>query len=471
MSSDPYVLDAGFEADVVGYCVTDRTFFGSVVKGLDASAFPSAEARLIVGLCIVYYQTNGSCPGNARIFSQVLRRHCCDEQKCTVSDMNRAAEYLVEALDHPAPMEAVLAEFSTMLQQRVRDDAARDLMMTSRGTEDYSKLALRLQEADMLGISDRSKGLGLTLRDEPPPEKQRKRCPTGVAVFDYISKGGNSPGTLFAYLADTGFGKSLGLAQMAAANIREGNNVLYHAAEMTDLECRYRIIADLVDIPYEDIENNLPGVRDRADEKLEYCKRRYGWGELCVKYTEPDDGTPEDTESFAEDFARDIGQWPDLIVIDYADRITWKGAKADSSDYIVQGKVWQAYDILAKRKGRECVVATASQAKELQKGQQWLNHKNMADSKRKARYLSVGASINWNSTRTEGGLHIFKGRKGLPVGRTLPIKPNWPYARISEISERVKQGMKPSQDRLKGDIGANLFIDQLVEVEPEGFGD
>lgn len=460
MISEPYTLDPGFEADVVGYLITDRKFFGSVAEGLEPEAFPNKHAKLAVGLCMRYYKEYNVCPGDVKLFAQLLRKNCVEEGKVTYDTMMGCLEYVNEALDYMAPVDSVLTEFAEIVRQRVRDNALRAQLMDSN----YEKLLDQLAQANSIGVADRSAGIGLTLRDEPEaPEGGIKKCPTGIIPLDYITKGGISVGQLFAFLGDTGDGKSLGLSQMAAANIREGHNVLVHASEMTEYEVRYRIISDLTNIPYEQLEDDVPGARDRAQIVLDRLTKACNWGTLSIKYTVPDEGTPQDTESFIKDFQKAVGALPDLVVVDYADRLH-DGGKPGRTDYVVQGKVWQALEVLAKK--YKCVIATASQAKALQKGQKWLDKNNFADSKRKGRFLNVGVSINWNGTKTEGGIHIFKGRKGLPVGRTLRIVPNFPCARISEISERVKAGMKPSLDRRKGDYGATMqFIDELAEPE------
>ena len=464
MSGDQYPLDPKFEASVICYLVTDRVFFGTVHSALDAECFKTKEAELLASLCMQFYGEMGHGPGHAQLIAQRLHKHCWDERQVTIGEMDKALDYLEDAQDDPPPIADVLAAFSEILTQRVKDETFEKWALT----QDDSKVIESLTMAEQIGKADRTVGLGLTFEGVPDEDLSVVVCPTGIPQFDQLKEGGIRGGQLYAILAATNDGKSIALCQMAAANIREGNNVLFHACEQRDIAALSKIAADLTGIPYKDLESNTGNSRAKASKIMKRLGKIRGWGALSVKFSDPDFATPADTEAFAEDFEREFGMPPDLIVVDYADRVS-AGGKPGRPRYDVQGEVWQAYQNMAVR--RMCVVATASQAKPLDKGQTWRGKDHFRDTLRKGHYADVCVSLNWADDRKKGGLHVFKDRMGASL-YTIQIVPDWAYGRICAVSELIKSGLSPSEDRRRNDYGGvtqyldNLDLDEDEDEDP-----
>ena len=369
-----------------------------------------------------------------------------------------------DALDDLAPVADVLAMFSAILAQRTKDGALEAWALTG----DPDKVVETLTMADQIGKTDRSVGLGLTFDGVVEDDTALVVCPTGIAPFDHLKDDGIRGGQMLTILAATNDGKSLMLAQMAAANIRAGNNVLVHTTEQRDVAALAKVAADLTSIPYKDLEHNVGNARAKASKIMARLRKVHGWGELSVKESAPDFATPAETEAFAEDFEREFNVPPDLIVVDYADRVS-AGGKPGRPRYDVQGEVWQAYQNMAVR--RMCVVATASQAKPLDKGQTWRGKDHFRDTLRKGHYADVCVSLNWADDRKKGGLHVFKDRMGASL-YTIQIVPDWAYGRICAVSELIKSGLSPSEDRRRNDYGGvtqyldNLDLDEDEDEDP-----
>lgn len=84
---------------------------------------------------------------------------------------------------------------------------------------------------------------------------KEKRLPFDLAMMNAITDGGLPNKTLNLVLAETGGGKSRFMCHCAAANLRDGYNVLYITLEMAEERIAERIDANLLDIPINELRN------------------------------------------------------------------------------------------------------------------------------------------------------------------------------------------------------------------------
>lgn len=109
--------------------------------------------------------------------------------------------------------------------------------------------------------------------------QKEKRIPFDLDYFNTITKGGLPLKTLNVALAGTGVGKSLFMCHCAAANLMNGNNVLYITMEMAEEKIAERIDANLLNEPM-DMLSMLP--KDAYDKKIERVKNKT-LGKLIIK--------------------------------------------------------------------------------------------------------------------------------------------------------------------------------------------
>ena len=83
--------------------------------------------------------------------------------------------------------------------------------------------------------------------------KKEVRIPFSLDYFNKITKGGLPRKTLNIALAGTGVGKSLFMCHCAAANMVQGQNVLYITMEMAEERIAERIDANLLDTPLDEL--------------------------------------------------------------------------------------------------------------------------------------------------------------------------------------------------------------------------
>lgn len=131
--------------------------------------------------------------------------------------------------------------------------------------------------------------------------------------FNKITNGGYEKKTLNIIAAGTGVGKSLGMCSMAAANLRDGKNVLYITMEMAEEKIAERIDANLLDININEI-TLLP--RDVFIEKVERLHAKTV-GNLIIKEYPTTQAGAAHFRHLLNELKQKSNFVPDVIYIDY----------------------------------------------------------------------------------------------------------------------------------------------------------
>lgn len=437
MSVEPYTLDAEFERALVAYLVIDRKVYGALRPGLEADAFPTKAAQVVVEMCALVFQDMGTGPGSSVVVAQKLRHRHAEDGKLTFDAMISAMEYMEDAIDADRPSaDAVVASFAPQIQERLRGDVLRDALMGL----DPKEMRRRLEVAETVGYVDTSLGskLGVSSFSDIASLGHMEKLPTGIPKLDTFLEGGAPRGQLWAWLGDSNSGKSTALGQQAAATLREGGLVLFGTNELPPPMVKAKILGDLCNIPFKAI---LQGRTERAAEV--YAKLAPQLGDLYVKELDTGLTTPGDLDDWRKEVEDQEGRKVDLMAIDYADRMT-DGLESNSSDYVVMRNVYNGLVNMAK--AEHMVVATASQAKARKAGQKFLKLGDMADSRHKGRIANVVVSLNWDDEEKEMWLYICKQKLGASDVELGPIPTDWEYGRVSTIPKRVQDGARPSDD-------------------------
>jgi replicative DNA helicase len=140
-----------------------------------------------------------------------------------------------------------------------------------------------------------------------------EKIPFDLEYFNKITNGGFEKKTLNIIAAGTGVGKSLGMCSMAAANLREGRNVLYITMEMAEEKIAERIDANLLDININEL-TLLP--RDDFIEKVERLHSKTVGNLIIKEYPTTQAGAAHFRHLLIE-LKQKNNFVPDVIYIDY----------------------------------------------------------------------------------------------------------------------------------------------------------
>ena len=165
--------------------------------------------------------------------------------------------------------------------------------------------------------------------------RDEERLPFDLDYFNKITKGGIPNKSLNVCLAGTGVGKSLFMCHCAAANLNQGNNVLYLTMEMAEERIAERIDANLLDIPIDQLEHLS---KEMFAERVRGLSSKTN-GKLIIKEYPTGSAHSGHFRALLNELKLKKSFEPDIIYIDYlnicaSSRMKGMGGAINSYNYI-----------------------------------------------------------------------------------------------------------------------------------------
>lgn len=157
-----------------------------------------------------------------------------------------------------------------------------------------------------------------------------KPVPTGFKHVDQILDGGVMRGGINIFVAESGGGKSMMLANMAVNFCQRGEDVLYITLELPESWVAKRVDSMMTGIPSRQINGRIDEVHGIL------LKRRSGCGQFRIKYL-PANSTTNQIAAYLKTLEIELGFVPAMIVIDYLDLVS-PTAKIDINNISLKDK-------------------------------------------------------------------------------------------------------------------------------------
>lgn len=157
--------------------------------------------------------------------------------------------------------------------------------------------------------------------------REEERIPFDLDYFNKITKGGLPNKTLNIAMAGTGVGKSLFMCHCAAANVAQGNNVLYITMEMSEERIAERIDANLMNIDISQLENLN---KDTFNSKIERISKK-SIGQLIVKEYPTGSASVSHFRALLNELKVKKNFVPSIIYVDYLNICASSRMKAGGS--------------------------------------------------------------------------------------------------------------------------------------------
>lgn len=427
----PYNLDPAFERAVVYLSATRPAFYGRLGFRLDPEGLGLDACKSVMRACAAVYKDTGKGPAAPAVVMQRLRNQM-DGGAITHDDYVLAQGLFDNMRNVAVDEDAVSTELVPLLKNRLALQALiKGSEQAGKGEVDVEVVRDLLDQASSVGKSDTSIGLELgeeafdamdALRDLP-------RLRTGVVEIDSLIGGGAVAGTLNMFIGGAGDGKSMGLAHLGSAAVRQRKFVgCVTFGEVNPAYWQARVIANLTGYPI----NEVIAGNARARKRIGEMKER---GELgmfrCHEMTQGA-STIVELKDWASRLEDQMKCELDLVLIDYADQMAAR--KTCKSEYEAMKYVYGDLRAWAVERNR-FPLWTASQAKARQKVDvgRILGLYDAADSTHKVRIADLVVTLNVDKEKGEIKYFIAKHRLGksdmligpLPIdfarGRMAPI--------------------------------------------------
>lgn len=431
MAADPYNFDPRFERAMVFLACSRPAFYGSTGYALEVEALASPEARLALTAAHAVFTELGRGPDGLVIVLQRLRRMVDPGGRVSMVEVQAVDDYFTAAEEDarfPLPSEEqAVAELAPLLRRRMEKTVVRAAGDTYSKRGDMGALVRLVNEVGRIGRTNISLGtrLGPEMAAEIAAMRHMERLTTGVLELDTILDGGLPRGSLGVVCADTGGGKSLSLAQVAAAAVLAGLFVGVATLEVSRPVWLSRVLSNITGIPINTI------LAEGPEAALAILNTYPALGALIVEEFTADATTVEDLDEWTKVLSQREGRSPDVVVVDYFDKLI--PAEKQPSEYLACKKVYEAGRVCAKRSGGWWWTASQSKGDggNGKHKKDVLGTGDLADSKHKARVADLIVTLNPRSEGAEILFHVAKFRHGKAGSSVGPLPHDFACARVA----------------------------------------
>jgi hypothetical protein len=438
---EPYGLAPAFERAVVWLCCCRPRFWGRVGHQVDPAHLETTSAKLAVKAAqAIAKDQEGKGSASTTLVIQRLRRWMTEgkvskEQLDAVCDMfDLAEDECAEDLE-----EAVITEIVPLLRRRMAQNALRLGMGAFTNDTSIAPVIDLFSKAERLGIQNASPGtkFGADTIDKLKALDKIERLKTGIPLLDHALDGGMMRGQLGVVGAPFGGGKSLFLTQVAVTAIWGGKTVAYATLELSEDQQQARLMANLVDLPI----NDLSGKRSEEAKRI-YEIHAHHLGDIYFRHFAAQVTTVEDLREWVTIIEANGGKAVDVILVDYADKMVSANTKEkDTSGYLGMRDVYEGLRVWVEARNGWCWTATQLKRKESKSKKARSDGDDVADSIHKSRVTDILITLNPDEEVSEIAYWIAKNRTGRSLFGTPPIPVNFACGRIAAQPERPEDDL------------------------------
>lgn len=353
-----------FQTKLLSLMIRNKEFLKKYRYALKAEWFETEEQRTIAGIVFAYFDEYGESPDLDTL--EFLVCGIADDSANSTEDWKRLIRVIGTQADDG--LSYVFDHAAEFIQYRAYKEA---IMLGARLLEEgqYEKIPSAIRDAQKWGREsvphvDFFSDIESWLREN----EIRETIPTGILELDQILCGGPARGELSVVLAAPNTGKTIALINMASGALFSGKRVYHFHAEQTSGVIRARYTARLSNTPFKNIKDDPA----KMSKKLYAIQEKTG---CDLKISKCAGATIGALRAFI--YKHDQ---PDVIVIDYADKLVSKSKYNDRRHEIAA-----IYDEMIQIADEfNCSILTASQTNRQAVGKEKVTIKDLAESFEKA---------------------------------------------------------------------------------------
>lgn len=418
-----YDFDRGFQRKLLGIMIQDPKFLTQYVDAIDESYFTERVHQILAALTVQYFRKYQRRPTKTT-FLDMLNRWISKKQQMSAEDSEELKEEarkicsinVSEDTDYIANQAVHFARLQAFKLALI--DSTESLEDALHDPEKLANIIPRIQKAYSVG-SGRDAGIQFFehlsdpkkfIESDPAFDPARK-VPTGYKTLDKHLNGGLGAGELATAGGEPGVGKSLFLANLAAAGIVAGKKVVYITLELSPHDVYARVLMRLTGLKYEQLSDDSL----YTDRMKRLFKRMSKTGYFRIREMPPGVTTCQHIRSYLSHLQVEDEVTPDLLIIDYADEMKDEESKRlvsnSDSDYTAYGNIYTGLIRIAK--DFKIPIWTASQINRAGYNQEVVDMAFFADSMKKVMKADVVIGLCRE--------FIKEGKKAIPVAGKLNL--------------------------------------------------
>lgn len=315
--TETYPFTVEFTRAVVGLLVADPAYAPRLAAYLDAERIEDKTLSTLASCACAYIKRTGHGPLPVELTQET--RLLVDAGKATWEEFEACRVALDDLRDLSQPDPEDVLHTLAQEARRVAVRGALDEAIKHYGRGDVDAAVNEVVRADAVGKvldvdlgSDYALTLAKRTKMRKNPADQVYRHPTGIPDLDRVIAGGLAAGELGVVLGATGSGKTMALAQFAAAEIVLGGVVAYYTLEVSDATINDRIDANLAGMA-------IDSLRMQPDEAHKRISGRLGDGTMICKKFPAVLTTASDIRAHLREARSSLSLEPTLVIVDYGD--------------------------------------------------------------------------------------------------------------------------------------------------------
>jgi replicative DNA helicase len=352
------------------------------------------------------------------------------EEHIEVSDFFEYVED--EILDGKLPdVELVINELAPVVRRHMQSIAVLKAHDEFAKKGDFTAVQGLLSKAQRVGVSRQASSVRLTedVFSILANASGGTRLSTGILELDLALDGGSSRKELGVLLGSSGGGKSQQLIHQAATGIRRHMYTGFITLELSMARQLGRLMGNLTGVPVKGLL--IEGSPDYLEAQRRFKAMSPHLGRMEIGDFVTSGATVQDVIEWVDEKEQDSGQKMDLLVIDYADKLTDMSAKADN-EYLMMRNVYGGLrDQIAE--ARNMWVWTAAQANRGGDKRRRLDMSDVADSMHKVRISDMFITLNNSEEGTT--FFIAKNRNGNSRMEVGPLMTDWARGRMVPLTQ------------------------------------
>ena len=445
--SDLNKYGPGFQTKVLSSLLSNKQFLINIHDILDDDYFDNQAHKWIVSQILKYYGEYHAAP-TLEVLKVELQKVTNEVLQISIKEQLREA---YKNSDNDS--DYIEGEFSAFCKNQQLKKALLSSVDLLKA-EDYDSIRIKIDNALKAG---QDKNVGHEYNKDIETRyryEQRITVPTQWPEFNDILQGGLGNGDFGLIFGGPGAGKSWALVSLAGHAVKMGYNVIYYTLELGEDYVGRRFDAFFTQIPANDIMNH----KEKVEDVLTKIK-----GNLVIKEFPPGKATMSTIESHIQK-CTDLGNAPDLIVIDYVDLLRSNKNSKERKDEID--------DIYTSTKGLarqlNIPVWSASQVNRAGAQDDIIEGHKAAGSYDKMMITDFAASISRRAKDKQTGvgrIHIMKNRYGMD-GLTFGAKINIAIGSYELISEEEFEAFQPQQESNtnQGSTNDNFSVTEMSNL-------
>ena len=430
-----YAIEPPFESALVSALCGRPRLWERIGADIEADCLPSPAAKRAIEAAHAIARETERGPESTAVVLQRLRRWS-SEGRVTRDEIAAVYEMFEASLDSELPSDdALVAEFAPVIRRRLESRALDNLASEFMKRGDLSQALSSFERAKQVGAQGRSLGslIGPGSMERLAALKKVERLEFGVMEVDSALERGVPRGTETVFVAASGGGKSMALIQQCIAAAVQGFHVGYATLELPSEMIEARLIANMTGITVNAIGE--PGCTDalRAGAFMERLGLAQNFGRILVGTFTPKVTTSTTLFDWAERASKEWGAPMDVLIVDYADKMSAREAgkgRSDESTYHSAGSVYE--DLFVWARDNNKWVYTASQGTRVKDKRKRLDIDDVSDSMHKVRTSDVVITINGEEDQKV--FFVAKNRRGKSRGEAGPLPTMFDCARIAPPS-------------------------------------